>query len=368
MIPLIKPDIQFDEVADDIASILASGRLTQGAFVERFEAVVAARVGVPHAVATTSATTALHLALVAAGVGAGDEVILSDFTFPATVNVVLQVGARPVLVDCGLGFALDPDAVRAAVTSRTRALMPVDPFGQPAPMRQLEDLALERDLVLVEDAACALGSAVAGRPCGAWGAAGCFSFHPRKVVTTGEGGMVTTRDAALAERLRRLRTHGAAPGAVGMVFTDAGFNYRLSEIQAALGLAQLRRFDQIIADRRRVAASYDGRLRDLPGVTVPAPVTDEEWSFQSYVVVLDPDIDRDGVIAHLRERGIESTLGTYAVHAQPVMRSFGYAPGDLPRSYANQQQSLTLPLPPRMSDDQVQFVVDALAATIGHRA
>lgn len=361
-IPLARPDVDFNEVADDIRAILDSGILTSGPYVARFEHAVAALVGVEHAVATTSATTALHLTLAALGVGPGDDVLVADFTFPATANVVVQLGARPILVDCAPGsFAIDPDVAESLMTPRTVAVIPVDPFGQPADLPRLDQLATRHGIALVEDAACALGAEIAGRPCGSWPVAGCFSFHPRKTVTTGEGGMVTTADAELAATLRRLRNHGGAPAAVGMCFTDNGFNYRMSEIAAALGLAQLRRFDQILADRRRCASCYRELLGRVPGIAVPELPPDGHCTYQSFVVVLDANVDRDAVVHTLRARGIETTLGTYALHAQPAFARFGYRPGDLPNSWHYQRQSLTLPLLPGMADPDIEAVVDALA-------
>lgn len=366
MLPLIRPDVSFAEVADDVEAILDSGILTSGEYVSRFEQMVAERVGVEHCVATTSATTALHLTLAALGVGPGDEVLVSDFTFPATGNVVIQCGARPVLVDCASDtMTMDVDHARSLITPRTKAMLPVDTFGQPAPLPELEHLATEFGIALVEDAACALGSAVDGVACGAFAVAGCFSFHPRKVVTTGEGGAVTTDDAHLAERLRLLRTHGGRRGpAVGLEFVEAGFNYRLAEIPAALGIAQLRRLDEILSDREATARHYDERLGPVVGVNVPYPASGEQWSYQSYVVKLDASLDRDTVVAEMRARGIETTLGTYAIHAHPAFAALGYRPGDLPRSWAAQQTTLTLPVVPRMTAEQADRVVAELVDAI----
>lgn len=365
-LPLIRPDIGFAEVEADLRAILDSGQLTSGPYVQRFEAALAETVGVRHAISTTSATTALHLGLVALGVGPGDEVLVSDFTFPASGNVVVEVGAVPVLVDCrDGGYDLDVDHAASLVSDRTRAVLAVDPFGQPADLPALVELCRSHDLHLVEDAACGLGARRAGTACGAWPDLGCFSFHPRKVVTTGEGGAITTDDDELADRLRLLRNHGGRPsGGVGLEFVEHGFNYRLSEIPAALGLAQLARLDAILADRARTAARYDELLRDVAGVLVPAPPPDTVWSNQSYVVLLDDDVDRDAVVAGLAARGVEGTLGTYAMHAQPAFARFGYAPGDLPRSYRAQQRSLTLPLVPAMPDADVVSVVGALSSLI----
>jgi dTDP-4-amino-4,6-dideoxygalactose transaminase len=364
-LPIIRPDIHYDDVEKDLRAVLDSGRLTSGPYLERFEQAVADRVGVAHAVATTSATTAIHLALAAADVGPGDEVLVSDFTFPATGNVVAQLGATPVLVDSAPdSFALDPEAAAALVSARTKAILPVDPFGQPADLAALAALADSRGLVMVEDAACALGASIAGRACGAWPAAGCFSFHPRKILTTGEGGMVTTDDGGLAARLRRLRNHGGEAGGVGMRFVEHGFNYRLSELQCALGVAQLGRLDEILADRARAAGLYRDRLGDIDGVTFPEPTEGAVWTYQSLVVVLADGIDRDVVVGAMAHDGIETTLGTYAMHAQPAFARYGYEPGALPNAWRLQQQTLTLPLLPGMDEATVDRVATSLARSL----
>ena len=364
VIPLTRPLVDFADVAEDFRRIVESGILTSGEFVAGFEADVARYVGAEHAVATTSGTTALHLALAAGGIGAGDEVLVSDFTFPASGNVIVQCGARPVLVDCVPGgFVLDLDHAAAQVTSRTRALMAVDPFGQPCDVPGAAALTQERDLLLVEDAACALGAHVDGRLCGSWPGAGCFSFHPRKVITTGEGGMVTTSDEQLAERLRLLRNHGGARAGIGLRFETHGFNYRLSELQAAIGRAQMNSLDGLLAGRREAARAYERALAPLNGLTVPA-ASDGGATFQSFVVLLRDGIDRDAVAATLRARGVEATLGTYAMHAHPAFARYGYRPGDLPHSHRAERQSLTLPLWPGMESDLVARVVEELRAAI----
>ena len=366
-IPIIIPDIEFSDVVNDFERIITTGILTSGPFVVDFERSVADRVGVDHAVATTSATTALHLALTVLGVGPGDEVLLSDFTFPATANAVIQTGATPVFVDSGADdFAMDPEHAQTLVSGRTRVIMPVDPFGQPADHTSLERLAAESGARLVVDAACSLGASRGGRECGAHGDMGCFSFHPRKVVTCGEGGMVTTDDSLLADRLRLLRNHGSrrTPGPT-LEFVEPGFNYRLSEISAALGLSQMRRIDQILRDRRTTANRYDEALADLEGVRIPTAVPGTTWSYQSYVVVLDDSIDRDVVIAGMAEGGIETTIGTYACHQHPAFSDGRPLRDDLPNSARFAGRTLTLPVIPRMAVSQVDRIVETLALILG---
>lgn len=363
-LPLIKPDISFEEVAGDIKSILDSGQLTSGTYVAAFEQSVADYVGTDHAVAVTSATTALHLALIVSEVGPGDDVLISDFTFPATANVVLQQGARPVLVDSKSdGFELDPIDLERRLTSNTRAIIAVDPFGQPADHVTLEGIAKAHDISLIADAACSLGASRDGRRSGAHGDMGCFSFHPRKTITCGEGGMLTTNNTELANRARRLRSHGAEAGPDGIVFNEPGYNYRLSEIQAALGLAQMQRIDAILSDRQTTCLTYQDLLDEVPCVQIPRQPVNTIWSYQSFVVVLADHIDRAAVIESMRAADIETTIGTYACHQHPAFQSGLGEP--LPNSERFARQSLTLPVLPSMSRADIDRVVSHLRQAVG---
>lgn len=366
-IRLVMPDLGAEELAA-VAAVFESGYLTQGPAVEAFEAAVATRVGVRHAIATTSATTALHLALAAAGIGPGDEVVVPDFTFPATANVVIQLGAIPVLADIEPAtFSLDPASVVACITPRTRAIVPVHPFGLSADMDPLIELARRAGLLVIEDAACAAGTTYFGRPCGALGDAGCFSFHPRKAITTGEGGMITTDDDALAAKARMLRTHGGIREGGRFRFEAAGFNYRLSDILAAIGVVQFGKLDAFVAEKRRLGDVYRDLLAGAACVELPVEPAWGGHVYQSFVVRLSAEHDRDAVILELRRSGIEATIGTYALHAEPFFaRSYRYAPGDLPRSFDAFRRSLTLPLYPGLNDDQVERVAAALRAALGH--
>lgn len=365
MIPLIKPDIGFDEVADDIEAILDSGRLTAGPYVQSFERMFAEYIGVKHAVTTTSATTALHMSLVARDIGAGDEVLVSDFSFPASGNAIVQTGAIPVFVDCLPGrFHLDLDDARAKVTPRAKAIMIVHPFGQPVSAEAINRFSAETGLWVLEDAACAVSSASGNKRCGAIGDAAAFSFHPRKILTTGEGGMITTNDEALSRRLGVLRTHGGVASETGMHFIENGFNYRMTEIQAALGLAQLKRIDAIVDERRRVADLYLERLAPLSFLSIPLSAEVRDCSFQSFVVMLAAGIDRARTIQRMTASGVETTLGTYAMHAHPAFARFGYEAGHLCNSYHAQCQSLTLPLFRKMTEADVDRIVDALVHSV----
>lgn len=360
-IRLVAPDLGEAELRE-VEQVFASGHLTQGPKVEAFEAAVASRVEAAHGIATTSATTALHLAVAALEIGPGDEVIVPDFTFPATANVVVQQGARPVLVDVDPAtFTVTLANVAGMVTEKTRAIIPVHAFGLAADVDPIVAFAREKGLTVIEDAACAIGTTYHGRPVGAIGDLGCFSFHPRKAITTGEGGMVTTDNQALADRLRLLRNHGGLRAAGRFTFEAAGFNYRMSDILAAIGLAQMRRLDAMIAEKRRLADGYRSALAGLAGATLPIEPIWGGHVYQSFVIMLDDAIDRDLVISRMRAREIETTLGTYALHAEPFFRrTYGYRVGDLPGSWAAYRHSLTLPLYPGLGDGGVARVAGAL--------
>jgi dTDP-4-amino-4,6-dideoxygalactose transaminase len=351
------------EELDEVAAVLATGYLTQGPKAAEFERLVASHTGVDHAFATSSCTTALHLALVAIGIGPGDEVVVPDYTFPATANVVIQQGAKPVLVDIDPEtFNIDPGALEAAITSRTRAVIPVDAFGLIADMDAVNAVATPHGIAVVEDAACAIGGTYRGRRAGALSTIGCFSFHPRKIITTGEGGMITTDDEQLAARIAVLRTHGGVRGDLYLSFEEAGFNYRLSDVNAAIGVAQMARLDGLVARRRELAGRLTDLLQDLPGVRPPVEPTGTEHTFQSYVVLLDDAIDRDQVIRRMRDQQVETTLGTYALHCQPYFqRTLGVREGQFKNSTKAFHQTLTLPLYPQLTEDDLHRVVEALS-------
>jgi perosamine synthetase len=364
-VQLARPSTDGDEV-DEVAAVLATGNLTQGPKVEEFERAVAELVHARHAFATTSATTALHLSLAALGIGPGDDVLVPDFTFPATANVVIQQGARPVLVDVDPGtFTMDPADLERMITPASRAVLPVHAFGLAADMDPIMAVARAHDLAVVEDAACALATTYRGKPVGAIGTLGCFSFHPRKSITTGEGGMITTDDEGLADRIRLLRSHGGRRTGNRFTFEAAGYNYRLSDILAAVGVAQLRKLDRLLERRRAIARRYRELLAGEDRLSLPVLPDWDGHVYQSFVVLLDPAIDRDGVIRRLAGEGIETTLGTYALHREPLfVERYGYRPGDLPSSHDVFRRSLTLPLYPDMREDDPQYVVGRLTEAL----
>src|SRR5262245_30972823 len=292
------------------AQVLRSGQLVHGAQGQAFESDLQAWMPWRHAVLVSSGTAALHLALIALDVGPGDAVLVPDFTFPATANAVLLVGARPVLIDVDpQTYNVTPEALAAAIAEwrgpeRLRAVMPVHEFGHPVEMAGVRALAQQHRLAIVEDAACAIGATVEGRQAGTLGDVGCISLHPRKTLTTGEGGLLVTDDEALARRLRRLRNHGIERAPAGAHFVEAGFNYRLTDFQSALGRAQLPQLRAWIEARRQLAVAYRRALQPLAdGGRLTLPDDHPGHSWQTFMVVLAADLDRASVIAQLGAAG-----------------------------------------------------------------
>jgi len=349
-IRLARPDVGDAELAA-VAEVLASGQLTMGPQVEAFERALARAVGTAEAVSVSSGTAAIHLALLALGVGPGHEVIVPAYPFPATANAVELCRARAVLVDVDPEtFLVRPELVAEAVTPRTRAVLAVHLFGRPVPWEELQT-AVPQDVVLVEDAAGALGASYRGTPCGALGLLACLSFHPRKIVTTGEGGAVTTDEAELAASARRLRHHGIAPGQP-VDIAAPGFNYRLADVLCALGLPQLERLESLLAARERVASWYGERLSHLVGT--PSADEGDRHGWQAYVVALDR---RDEALAALRAEAIEAQIGTYAVHRLSAYRDRGAFPG----ADAAFKRALALPFATTTTEDEVDRVAAVVA-------
>lgn len=381
-IPITRPCFD-DAERRAVLEPLETGWLVQGPRVAEFERLFAEFVGVQHAVATTSCTTALHLALVGLGIGPGDEVVLPSLTWVATANVVEIVGARPVFVDVSLDtFNVDVAAMERAVTSRTKALMPVSLFGLSAEMTPLVAFARARGLRVIEDDACAIGAYCDGHHAGTLADAGCFSFHPRKAITTGEGGMVVTHDEALAARLRSLRDHGAsindlarhqsARSFVLPEFNVVGFNYRMTDLQGAVGVAQMGKLRTILQERRRVAARYDEMLADIPWLRPPVTPPGYTHGYQSYVCLFAPETptlanvdrlhaERNAVMATLERAGIATRPGTHAVHLLGFYRSkYALDPAAYPNSLIADRLTIALPLYAGMTDEEQQFVVSTL--------
>lgn len=371
-IPIARPCLGDDEW-HALREPLENGWLTQGPCVSRFEKEFAARHEVKHALATTSCTTALHLALAALDISPSDEVIVPAFTWVATANVVLYCGARPVLVDVDpRTFNIDPEAVCEAITARTRAIIAVHLFGLCAEMKSLESVA--ENIPIIEDAACAAGASYRGKPAGSLGKMGCFSFHPRKSITTGEGGMITTDDDSLAERIHILRNHGATiseeqrhHGAQPYLLPDfnlVGFNYRMTDLQGAVGSVQLGKLDGFLSERRRWAEFYNRELADIEWLITPHVPDNREHGWQAYVCRIDErrsPVPRNELMRRLEEQGVSTRPGTHAVHMLGFYRDrFGYCADDFPGARDCDRLSIAIPLHNAMTADDYKYVVEIL--------
>jgi dTDP-4-amino-4,6-dideoxygalactose transaminase len=372
MIPITRPYFGSEE-GEAAKAAVESGWVSQGPKVAEFEARFAEMCHAAHAVAVSNCTTALHLALVALEVGAGDEVICPSMSFIATANAVVHAGATPVFADVDpRTYNLDPDAAEAAITPRTRAIMPVHQIGMPADMDAFRALGEKHGIKIFEDAACAIGSRYRGEPLGGHSEMACFSLHPRKVICTGEGGMITTNNPSYAEKLRLLRQHcmsvsdTARHGARRVVieqYLEVGYNYRMTDIQAAIGIEQLKRLDWIVERRRALAVRYAALLAPLGWLEPPYEPDYATSNFQSYAVRLadDAPIGRNELMQHLLDRGVSSRRGVMLSHAEPAYA--GRAPRcDLAHSEAASAQSLLLPLYPQMTDAEQDQVVEALSS------
>jgi perosamine synthetase len=349
-----------EEEKELVWSAMSSGALAQGARVRELEERFADFIGVPHAVATSSGTTALHLALLASEVGPGDEVITVPFTFFASASTILLTGARPVFVDVDEAtFNVDVAQIEAAITPRTRAIMPVSLYGQPADLPAIAEIAERRGLALVEDAAQSHGAAIGDRRSGSWGA-GCFSFYPTNNLTTGEGGMVTTADPAVADRARLMREHGMR---VRYQHEMVGYNFRMTDIHASIGLAQLAKLPGYNARRRQIAARYD---RELRGVITPRVQPGVTHVYHQYTIRVNR---RDEFVDQLKERGVGT--GIYypiPVHRQKPLLELGYGDLRFPVSERLAGEVLSIPVHPSLTDDEVETVIAAVngvAAELG---
>ena len=365
-IPLARPQIGQRE-EELMLEVLRSGRLSLGPMGERFERDFAAWLGVEDAVAVSSGTTALHLGVRALGWGAGDEVLTSPFSFVASANCLLYEGARPVFCDVDPEtLNLDPAAAAAAVGERTVGILPVHIFGYPAAMAELESLAAERGLAILEDACEALGAVDGeGGKVGGRGNLATFAFYANKQMTTGEGGVIVPPDAETAGRLRSERNQGRAADMGWLDHGGIGFNYRLSDVAAALGVAQLEKLDEMLAQRARVAALYEEGLAGVEGLGTPIAGRGRELrSWFVYTVRLPVGADRDAAIARLAERGIASKAYLPCIHLFPHLRELGYREGQFPVAEEASARSLALPFFPSMTESQVARVCEELAAAL----
>jgi perosamine synthetase len=365
-IPLAKPELGARE--EELAlAVLRSGRLSLGPMGERFERELAAWLGVDDAVAVSSGTTALHLGVRALGWGPGDEVLTSPFSFVASANCLLYEGARPVFCDVDpVTLNVDPAAVGAALSERSAGILPVHIFGFPAAMAELEAIAARRGLGILEDACEALGAVDSeGRQVGARGNLACFAFYANKQLTTGEGGMIVPSDATTAARLRAERNQGRAPDMGWLDHDGLGFNYRLSDLAAALGVAQVEKLDAMLAARDAVAKLYEQGLAEVEALATPIAARGaERRSWFVYPIRLADAVDRDATIAALAERGIASKAYLPCIHLFPHLRELGWREGQFPVAEAAAARSLALPFFPAMTESQVARVCEALAGSL----
>lgn len=376
-VPITRPFFD-DAEKQAILGPLDTGWVVQGPNVLKFEELFAEYTGARFTKAASSCTAALHMALAALGIGPGDEVIVPAFTFVATANVVEYQGAKPVFVDIDLEtFNIDVTQIEPAITGRTKAILPVSLFGLSADMDPIVDLARRYDLKVVEDAACAIGSLYRGHHAGSLADIGCFSLHPRKVITTGEGGMLSTDDGALADLIEAMRSHGGTisdlerhkKGSFALPEHNVlGYNYRMTDLQGALGVAQMAKLDWIVARRIELARRYDEAFAGLQGIATPRMPAGDRHAYQSYVVLVRDDcpVARDDLALALQAQGISVRQGTHAVHIQGYYKQkHALRPEDFPQSLRADRQSLTLPLFPTMTDDEQAYVIEQVWMVAG---
>ncbi|MEW6048869.1 MAG: DegT/DnrJ/EryC1/StrS family aminotransferase [Bacillota bacterium] len=370
-VPLSRPDIS-PEDKQAVLSVLETPFLALGPKLQEFERTVAQYVGTRFGVAVNSGTSALHLLVRAFGIGEGDEVITTPFSFIASSNCVLYERARPVFVDVEAETGnINPELIEAAITPRTKAIIPVDAFGQPARLDAIRDIADQHGLVVIEDSCESLGSEYKGRKCGspAYAHAAAFAFYPNKQITTGEGGMIVTDDPEVARLCRSMRNQGRGDAGVWLSHERLGYNYRMDELSAALGIAQMRRIEEVLAKRERVARMYTERLSRVPGIRVPyvAPeVTRMSWFV--YVVRVEEGVERDAVMQYLLDNGIGCRPYFTPIHLQPFYRElFGYKEGDFPVTEFLGRCSIAIPFHNHLTEDEVEYVAQKLEEAVARK-
>ncbi len=368
-IPITKPYLG-EEEKQVVSQVIESGWVSQGPKVAEFEERFAEYVGARYAVATTSCTTALHAALAVSSLGPGDEVIVPSLSFIATANSVVYCNAIPVFADIDPETCnIDVEKIEGAITKKTKAIMPVHQMGLPADLDSIQKIANKYNLIVIEDAACAIGSEYKGKKIGGHGNIACFSFHPRKIITTGEGGMITTDDPEIAARLRRFRHHGMSVSDIERhvankiiieTYPDLGYNYRMTDIQAAMGLEQVKRLPFIIKTRRQIAGIYDEELSKIPYVRVPQVPTYAFHNYQSYWIELleSAPVDRNMLMSKLLEKGIATRRGIMAIHMEPYYK--GYSRLSLPTTEKITMNTVLLPLYPTLSSEEQSYITNSL--------
>ena len=364
-IPITKPYLG-EEEKQLVSQVIDSGWVSQGPKVAEFEEQFASYAGSRYAIATTSCTTALHAALTVSGIGPGDKVIVPSLSFIATANSVVHCGATPVFVDIDPDTCnIDPKKIEEALTQKTKAIMPVHQMGLPADIDAIKNIADTHNLKIIEDAACAIGSAYKGKRIGSHGNIACFSFHPRKIITTGEGGIITTDDLAIAEKLRRFRHHGMSVSDIERhmsnriiieTYPEIGYNYRMTDMQAAMGIEQIRKLFFIIEKRRQIAGIYDTELSKMPHIKVPKVPLYAYHNYQSYwIELLDSSpVRRDILMTKLLEKGITTRRGIMAIHLE---KSYSVYKASLPETERITGNTLLLPIYPTMTADEQEYVI-----------
>ena len=363
-IPLLRPYFDSEELKE-VKKVFDSGWVSQGPKMKEFEDKITEYLGIKYAIAVTNCTSALHLSLLCIGIKGGDEVLVADYTFPATGHAVLYCGAKPVFIDVDLKtYNINPELIEEKITERTKAIIPVHTFGQPAEMDKIMEIAEEYNLKVIEDAACALGARYKNRYAGTIGDIGCFSFHARKGITTGEGGMVVTNDEKLAGRIRNLSVFGMTTAwgreksdrFIIPEFTEVGYNYKMSDITAAVGVAQLKKLDKIIKRKQELAKYWDEKLQEIEFIEPPYVSENVTHIYQSYVALVDKRINRNKLIEILVKKGIQTQIGTYASHIQPVYNSNDKCPNSLDIF----KRSLALPMYYMLKEEDIDVVATHL--------
>jgi len=362
-IPLVRPFFDQDELIE-VKSVLDSGWVSQGPKVKEFESKIAKYLQVPYAIAVTNCTAALHLSLLSLGINKNDEVLVADYTYPATGHSVVYCGAAPRFVDVDINsYNINPNLIQKKITRKTKAIIPVHTFGQPADMTPIMEIAQDHDLKVIEDAACAFGAKYNNKFAGTIGDIGCYSFHARKGITTGEGGMVVTTDKEIADTVRQLSVFGiqsawdrekstfSVP-----VFTDIGFNYKMSDITAAIGVAQLSKLERIIKRKQQLAKYWDEHLTNINTIQPPTVSKNGTHIYQSYVAMIDRHINRNRLIDILKEKGIQTQIGTYSSCIQPVYKSKDKCP--ISEDIFN--RALALPLYYTLTENDIDNMINIL--------
>lgn len=371
-IPITKP--YFTRKEEQLVSkVIKSGWVAQGPIVGKFERLFCEFISTSFSCATNSCTTALHLSLVAAGIKEKDEVILPSFTHPATINVVLYLNAKPVLVDIDLKtYNIDVNQIKKKISSKTKAIIPVHLFGLPANLKEICKIAKKHRLVVIEDAACAIGAEYDGKKIGSFDSLACFSFHPRKIITTGEGGMITTNNQGVYNLLRILRSHGSnisdliyhkTKRIIFPEFVRLGFNYRMTDIQAAIGVAQMEKLPEIIKKRRQVAKYYNEKLANIDFIVLPYEPKGYKHVYQTYVIRIKENskLNRDKIMYKLMKKGISTRKGTNAIHNEYYYKKrFNYSSKEFPNSLIADKTTIALPLFHTMTKEEQNYIVKTL--------